>query len=371
MDTTPLLQRSSSSPQNSYCPSEASSLEYHSPSLIAQQYSLSSLYVTGSFCSMESNQDSEIPLFALDTSQHTSWDHPATTLSSTSLSGLSAGLSTGLPTALSVEYEPYQGFAPSIQPTYSSALYSNASQRPASLAGTHSPSASGAHTSLFARSRSPLSFSDTAPVLPSSTNIYQPGVATSMPAYGRIGDRSHYQQQPRPVQYSQQAGSPDIYGSASTGSGNASGGLSGYFPVDSSSVWRSPVTATEPLYSTSGGSHSHVRHHTPTYSSDGQQRASRARRQPRRLTTREEANFQCEVRGCGKLFSRSYNYKAHMETHDEGREYPFPCQVPGCDRKFVRKTDLQRHHQSVHAKERNHKCDYCGRLFARKDTLRR
>lgn len=100
-------------------------------------------------------------------------------------------------------------------------------------------------------------------------------------------------------------------------------------------------------------------------------RVPRARRAPRRLTTREEANFQCEVKGCGKLFSRSYNFKAHMETHDEKREYPFPCMAEDCSKKFVRKTDLQRHHQSVHMKERNHKCDYCGRLFARKDTLRR
>jgi hypothetical protein len=94
-------------------------------------------------------------------------------------------------------------------------------------------------------------------------------------------------------------------------------------------------------------------------------------RQPRRLTTKEEANFQCTVKGCGKLFGRSYNYKAHMETHDTTREYPFPCTQPDCDKKFVRKTDLQRHHQSVHMKQRNFKCDYCSRLFARKDTLRR
>ena len=94
-------------------------------------------------------------------------------------------------------------------------------------------------------------------------------------------------------------------------------------------------------------------------------------RQPRRLTTKEEANFQCTVKGCGKLFGRSYNYKAHMETHDAGREYPFPCTQPDCEKKFVRKTDLQRHNQSVHMKQRNFRCDYCSRLFARKDTLRR
>lgn len=94
-------------------------------------------------------------------------------------------------------------------------------------------------------------------------------------------------------------------------------------------------------------------------------------RGPRKLTTKEDANFQCRVKGCGKLFGRSYNYKAHMETHDADREYPFPCTVDNCTKKFVRKTDLQRHNQSVHMKQRDHKCDYCSRFFARKDTLRR
>ena len=98
---------------------------------------------------------------------------------------------------------------------------------------------------------------------------------------------------------------------------------------------------------------------------------TRSRRGSRKHTTKEEANFQCSVEGCGKFFSRSYNFKSHMETHDEQREYPFPCLISGCTKKFVRKTDLQRHHQSVHKKERNHGCDFCGRLFARKDTLRR
>lgn len=95
------------------------------------------------------------------------------------------------------------------------------------------------------------------------------------------------------------------------------------------------------------------------------------RRPPRRLTTREKANFQCEVKGCGKLFKHKHNYKAHMLTHDGKRQYPFPCPIDGCNRKFIRKTDLQRHNQSVHIKERNYRCDYCSRLFARKDTLRR
>lgn len=92
---------------------------------------------------------------------------------------------------------------------------------------------------------------------------------------------------------------------------------------------------------------------------------------PRKLTTREDANFQCQVKDCGKLFKRSYNFKAHMETHDPSREYPFPCSVEDCDKKFVRKTDLQRHHQEAHSKGAKHRCDYCSRHFWRKDTLRR
>lgn len=91
----------------------------------------------------------------------------------------------------------------------------------------------------------------------------------------------------------------------------------------------------------------------------------------RKMTTREDANFQCDVRGCGKLFSRSYNYKAHLETHSDTREYPFPCNVSGCTKKFVRKTDLQRHYISVHEKSKDFECAFCSRLFARKDTLRR
>jgi hypothetical protein len=108
------------------------------------------------------------------------------------------------------------------------------------------------------------------------------------------------------------------------------------------------------------------------YSPRQHEGASRQRRPSRRRgTPKEEANYQCKVKGCGKFFSRNYNYKSHMETHDESREYPFPCAEEGCTKRFVRKTDLQRHHQSVHAKVRNHKCDYCDSAFARKDTLRR
>ena len=68
-------------------------------------------------------------------------------------------------------------------------------------------------------------------------------------------------------------------------------------------------------------------------------------RKRRQLTTAAEANHECHL--CGKLFGRSYNHKAHMETHDPSRVYAHPCGVQACGKKFVRKTDLTRHYQSV------------------------
>lgn len=94
-------------------------------------------------------------------------------------------------------------------------------------------------------------------------------------------------------------------------------------------------------------------------------------KRPRIVPTREDGNYECTVDGCGKLFNRSYNYRAHMETHDADRVHPFICALPDCMKRFRRKTDLQRHHQSVHLKEKSHQCEYCGRFFSRKDTLGR
>lgn len=68
-------------------------------------------------------------------------------------------------------------------------------------------------------------------------------------------------------------------------------------------------------------------------------------RQKRGYTT--HANSTCHCDQCGKLFQRSYNLKAHMETHDPHRDQPHCCPHPGCKRRFVRRTDLTRHEQSV------------------------
>ncbi|KAF8435564.1 hypothetical protein BGX38DRAFT_123711 [Terfezia claveryi] len=92
-------------------------------------------------------------------------------------------------------------------------------------------------------------------------------------------------------------------------------------------------------------------------------------RKKRRLTEPSEANYHCQI--CGKYFSRVWNYNAHRETHDPSRPKPHICTQPNCEKAFVRRTDLTRHVQCVHAKDKKYRCSMCNNRFARKDTLRR
>ncbi|KAK3315208.1 hypothetical protein B0H66DRAFT_336627 [Apodospora peruviana] len=335
----PSLTRSPSSPSNTYCPSERSSLDYPSPSLVDhQQYKISSIYGEPP-CSVTSSMDPETHLPPLESLGQSEWNsttviHPASSAS-------------GMPSILSGEYD-----------TFGSYPYTHDVYHPHHSAGH----AHSIHTSTppptSAVNRSPI---PSASRYTSNTSV--PGSLTprvkmeTANEYGQSLEVSHY-----PSPRSVHASYPSDSGAYTSTSG-------GYMSDGGSSGWhKSDYQPVEPdqFYPGPGAQAS-------AFLQDGRRpyRVARPRRTQRRLTTKEEANFQCEVKGCGKLFSRSYNFKAHMETHDEKREYPFPCPVSDCNKKFVRKTDLQRHHQSVHMKERNHKCDYCGRLFARKDTLRR
>jgi len=80
---------------------------------------------------------------------------------------------------------------------------------------------------------------------------------------------------------------------------------------------------------------------------DDDDESEETRRRRRNYTT--EANAKCRCNLCGKLFQRTYNLKAHQDTHNPHREMPFPCRIQGCNKRFVRKTDLTRHHMSVSA----------------------
>lgn len=81
------------------------------------------------------------------------------------------------------------------------------------------------------------------------------------------------------------------------------------------------------------------------FSSEDYQSANSDGRPKRGFTKPETANCHCDQ--CGKLFQRSYNLKAHLETHDPNRSHPHVCEYIDCDKQFVRRTDLVRHEQSV------------------------
>lgn len=96
----------------------------------------------------------------------------------------------------------------------------------------------------------------------------------------------------------------------------------------------------------------------------------RERTKNRRHTDPANAAYRCHL--CpDKGFARRYNYNQHMLTHDVSRRKENICPYLGCGKEFVRKTDLARHDQSVHRKEKPFRCGRCPQAFSRKDTLRR
>ncbi|KAF4824646.1 Transcriptional regulator prz1 [Colletotrichum tropicale] len=341
--TPPSLTRSPASSTHTYCPSE-SSLDYPSPDLATQQYKLASLYAAGQLCSLGQTPDADSSLPPLD---------PTTTADWTSASIMApASSSLSIPNVLSSEYDPFSEYDPA---PYGSETYPPPPSQPSSV--VNQP-----HTLADVTGRSPAPSSSRSSFSYPHGGGHPTGPRIKMENtndYGSGIDVSHYPS-PRSMQVPYMT-EPSQYASPHQA----------YLSDTSSAAWSKTELDAEHYY----------QHQTPLGDSSasgshhGSKRAeikpNRPKRSARRMTTVADANYQCEVKGCGKLFSRSYNYKAHLETHDEKREYPFPCPVADCNKKFVRKTDLQRHNQSVHMKERNHKCDYCGRLFARKDTLRR
>lgn len=341
----PSLTQSSSTPCHAYCPSDRSSLDYPSPGLVEQQYKLSPIYGAEPPCSMppglEAGPETSLP--PLDAmSQSPDWNttgpmHPSSSPAT-------------MPSIVSAECGTYLGYGS----PYGHDMYHAHSPHGTPMdTATPPPSRPVARSPVPSMPRTPLSY-------PPATSVPGPLKMETSSEYGQTIEVAHYPS-PRSVQ-----SVPTPY---TADNGGYTSAASGYLSDTSSTGWHKsdyPTAEADHFYGGATGQGPAFMHDAPRA-----YRVQRPRRAPRRLTTKEEANFQCEVKGCGKLFSRSYNFKAHMETHDEKREYPFPCLLVGCNKKFVRKTDLQRHHSSVHARERSYKCDYCARMFARKDTLRR
>ncbi|KAK7031182.1 hypothetical protein VNI00_013598 [Paramarasmius palmivorus] len=127
------------------------------------------------------------------------------------------------------------------------------------------------------------------------------------------------------------------------GAGNPSGGAQ---PVQTVTVGGSSV----PLIVTK-----------PNVTTGRTAKASHSRR-------KQEATFVCPVPGCGSTFTRSFNLKGHIRSHNE--EKPFVCHWPGCGKGFARQHDCKRHEQ-LHTNYRPFTCEGCQKPFARMDALNR
>lgn len=260
------------------------------------------------------------------------------------------------PNILSAEYDPFAPFNPDMGSSYPSSLFN---RRPTEMSlAPVSPSLSvvASHRSSFSSAPASETYSH-----PESYPLLQPPTNMGIPLEWTSDSNACLAITAPQTTCSVLANSSSSY---PVSVGNT------FFHGQGGAGW--------PEVEASPSSHASLSHAAPneTFQYEKEERkgppSSIARTRTSRQTTKpEDANYQCKVKGCGKLFSRSYNFKAHMETHDSSRVYPFPCPLQDCSKKFVRKTDLQRHHQSVHMKERNFRCDLCSRHFARKDTLRR
>lgn len=356
MDLTPPLTRSPASTPKTNCPSEADSSDYPSPGLFEQHYTISA-YDVGRACSMAHAHPSDPSSPHLDTATQAEWSpasvlHPALTTAS-------------MANVLAAEYDTLAPYDGPISASYHNEVYTARGQHSpaATLPVTRSPVPSIARVAL---PYPPLSDSS-----PASPGLRPEDISSE---YGQGLEGSQYPSASL-ASTSYPAGMGSGHSLPHLGPPPAAHPNTEYAREAALAPWDRPEQREgepEQLYPGAGIQSPAllpVRQEARTVSLVSER--ERPRQAPRKLTTKEEANFQCDVKGCGKFFSRSYNFKAHMETHRERREYPFPCLIGDCTKKFVRKTDLQRHHQSVHMKERNHGCEHCGRMFARRDTLKR
>ncbi|XP_006459560.1 hypothetical protein AGABI2DRAFT_66005 [Agaricus bisporus var. bisporus H97] len=143
------------------------------------------------------------------------------------------------------------------------------------------------------------------------------------------------------------------------GYSSAYGGLSGSY---------SPTSTAASAYHTPGQSPSPGPPLTletavpkPTVTTGRTANASHRRR-------KQDAPFVCPIAGCGSTFTRSFNLKGHIRSHNE--EKPFLCKWPACGKGFARQHDCKRHEQ-LHQNYRPFSCEGCSKQFARMDALNR
>ncbi|KAG9321884.1 hypothetical protein KVV02_008187 [Mortierella alpina] len=116
--------------------------------------------------------------------------------------------------------------------------------------------------------------------------------------------------------------------------------------------------------------HSHCSSASPP-SSSGSSSSSSMNPKPARAQgeTVEKRMHPCTFEGCDKSFTRAFNLRSHLNTHNGQR--PHRCPEPDCGWDFVRKHDLSRHYQSKHLPNKPYACKRCSSRFGRSDALQR
>lgn len=92
---------------------------------------------------------------------------------------------------------------------------------------------------------------------------------------------------------------------------------------------------------------------------------------PGALCGAQEYQLTISVPGCGSTFTRHFNLKGHLRSHNDER--PYKCLYDGCPKAivgFARQHDCKRH-MLLHEGLRPFECEGCGKKFARLDALTR
>jgi hypothetical protein len=80
--------------------------------------------------------------------------------------------------------------------------------------------------------------------------------------------------------------------------------------------------------------------------------------------------FKCYIDGCVGVLSRRQGFKARIAARYRTTQAD-SSSCKDCGRIFTRKANEEIHRRTVYMREKNHRCVFCLRFFARKDSLRR